>query len=205
MSLKIKTLTLRGENDFSKVVGDVLRSLKVEVTDEADFDELEIFNEIVGKRITTRLKVTVMGKDYFFRRSALARPDERFGAEVNRLVKKNLYVILVDAFGLDEVPYGILHGVRPTKIIQRWIDDGFGVTSQGVIDRDKISRRICSDFLTERDKAELLTEVAVRQLPIRVRRHSLLQDALFILLVPVIRVARRRKNFRLHDDFNPRH
>lgn len=166
MSLKIKTLTLRGENDFAKVVGDVLRSLKVEVTDEADFDELEIFNEIVGRRILTRLKVTVMGKDYFFRRSALARPDERFGAEVNRLVKKNLYVILVDAFGLDEVPYGILHGVRPTKIIQRWIDDGFGVTSQGVIDRDKISRRICSDFLTERDKADLLTEVAVRQLPI---------------------------------------
>ena len=72
---------------------------------------------------------------------------------------------------LDEVPYGILHGVRPTKIIQRWLREGYGVTSQGVIDRDKISRRICSDFLTERDKAELLTEVALRQLPI-IRAHD---------------------------------
>ena len=61
-------------------------------------------------------------------------------------VKKNLYWLLVDNFGLDTVPYGILHGVRPTKIIQRWIDENFGVTSHGVIDRDKICRRVCSDF-----------------------------------------------------------
>lgn len=168
MGVKIKNLTLLGKNDFSKVVGDVLRSLKVETveTGAADFDGLEIFNEIVGRRIITRLKVTVGGAEGFLRKSSIARLDERFGAEVNRLVKKNLYALLVDTFGLDAVPYGILHGVRPTKIIQRWIDEGFGVTSHGVIDRDKISRRVCSDFLTERDKANLLTEVAVSQLPI---------------------------------------
>ena len=166
MSLKTKTLTLTGKNDFAKVVGDVLRSLHVTISDSAEIDALEIFNEIIGRRIITRLKITSGGGDAVLRKSSIARDDERFGAEVNRLVKKNLYALLVEGFGLDAVPYGILHGVRPTKIIQRWIDNGFGVTSQGVIDRDKISRRVCADFLTERDKANLLTEVAVSQLPI---------------------------------------
>lgn len=160
MSVNIKLL---GKNDFSKIIGDVLRSLKIS---ETSFDGLEIFNEIIGKKIVTRLKVTADGAEGCLHKSSLARSDERFGAEINRLVKKNLYQMLVDNFGLDAVPYGILHGVRPTKIIQRWIGEGFGVTSQGVIDRDKICRRICSDFLTERDKANLLTEIAISQLPI---------------------------------------
>ena len=167
MSITIKNLTLLGKHDFSKIVGDVLRALNVAGNvDSADFDALEIFNEVVGKKIITRLKITVYGTEIFLRKFSVARSDERFGAEVNRLVKKNLYTLLVEGFGLDAIPYGILHGVRPTKIIQRWIDEGFGVTSQGVIDRDKISRRIRNDFLTTRDKAELLTEVSLRQLPI---------------------------------------
>ena len=145
--------------NFSKEIGDVLRSFKI---DAKNFGGAEIFNEVVGRRIITRLKVA----ESCWRKSSMARPDERRGAEVNRLVKKNLYKILTESFGFEPVPYGILHGVRPTKIIQRWLREGFGVTSQGVIDRDKICRRIISDFLVERDKAELLTEVALSQLPI---------------------------------------
>lgn len=160
MSVNIKIL---GSNDFSKVVGEVLRSLKIQ---SVGIDGLEIFNEVIGRKVITRLKVTAGGAVGYLRKSSIARPDERFGAEVNRLVKKNLYLLLADGFGLDYVPYGILHGVRPTKIIQRWIGEGYGVTSQGVVDRDKIARRVCSDFLTERDKGELLTEVALAQLPI---------------------------------------
>lgn len=160
----IKKIRLRGEYDFDKVAGEVLRSLKVEMA--TGFDELEIFNEIIGRRVITHLKVTSCGNEFFFKKSSVARAEERFGAEVNRLVKKNLYLLLISNFALDEVPYGIMHGVRPTKIIQRWLSEGYGVTSQGVIDRDRITRRICSDFLTERGKAQLLTEVAIRQLPI---------------------------------------
>ena len=159
MSVDIKIL---GE-DFSKVIGEVLRSLNFA---NAGFDALEIFNEVIGKRVVTRIKVSSGGVEMVFRKSSLARADERFGAEVNRLVKKNLYTLLADNLGLNRVPYGILHGVRPTKIIQRWLGEGYGVTSHGVIDRDKISRRIISDYLTDRDKAALLTEVAIRQLPI---------------------------------------
>ena len=169
MSTKIKSLKILGDGDFSKVVGEVLRSLgveKVRADAAADFDSIEIFNEIINNRIVTRLKVVAHGVEMIFRKSSLVRPDERFGAEVNRLVKKNLYQLLAENLNLDYVPYGILHGVRPTKIIQRWLGEGFGVTSHGVIDRDKICRRLISDYMTERDKADLLTEVSIRQLPI---------------------------------------
>ena len=168
MGVKIKNLTLLGKNDFSKVVGDVLRALKVSICAEGDtdFDGLEILNEVVGKRVITRLKITTDGHASYLRKTSTLRADERFGSEVNRLVKKNLYTLLIDECGLEPVPYGILHGVRPTKIIQRWISEGFGVTSQGIIDRDRIFRRICDDFLTARDKASLLAEVAISQLPI---------------------------------------
>ena len=167
MSFKVGTLRLLG-GDYSKIIGEVLRSLGIKIVSDGatDFDSMEIFNEIIGRRVITRIKISIDGVEAVLQKSLLARPDERFGAEVNRLVKKNLYLLLVDNFGLDYVPYGILHGVRPTKIIQRWIAEGFGVTSHGVIDRDKISRRICSDYLTDPDKAELLTEVSIRQLPI---------------------------------------
>ena len=169
MHIKIKKINILGKNNFSKVVNDVLRSLKIESAkknESAEFDGLEIFNELIGKKVITRLKVVVCGKEYFFRHSGTVRPNEKFGAEVNRLVKRNLYILLVDNFGLDGVPYGILHGMRQTKIIQRWLREGYGVTSHGVIDKDKIFRRVISDFLTERDKAYLLTEVALHQLPI---------------------------------------
>ena len=67
--------------NFPKEVGDVLRSFKL---DAKNFDGAEILNDVVGQRITTRLKVA----QGCWRKSSMARPDERFGAEVNRLVKK---------------------------------------------------------------------------------------------------------------------
>lgn len=140
-----------------KAVGEVLRALKV--------GNLDVSNEVFGRRVTTRLNLA----EGYLRKSSLVRADERRSSEVNRLVKRNLYKLLVESLGVEPVPYGIMSGVRPTKIIQRWLRGGFGVTSQGVIDRDRIVRRVMSDYLTERAKAELLTEVALRQLPIIAR------------------------------------
>ena len=169
MRVTVKTLRILGDGDFEKIIGEVLRSLNVvcvQADESADLDALEIFNEVFGDKVSTQIKIVIGGSEKFFRQISVARHDERLGAEINRLVKKNLYVLLVDNFGLDTVPYGILFGVRPTKIVQRWLDSGFGVTKYGVIDRDKILRRLCTDFLTDSDKAALLTEVATRQLPL---------------------------------------
>ena len=110
-------------NNHSKEVGEVERSLKV--------SGLEVGNEVVGRRVTTWL-TTASG---YLRKSSLARTDEQLSSEINRLVKKNLYKLLVESLGFEPVPYGIMHGVRPTKIIQRWLRGGFGVTNHRVTEK----------------------------------------------------------------------
>ena len=161
--MKIKRLIIDGNEVIVKIIGEVLRAFHIEIADvDADFDEFKISNRVIANKVSTRLEVD--GKT--FGAFDFIKKNEKRSGEIHRIIKKNLYEILTGNFNLRGVPYGIMHGVRPTKIIHRWIRNNFGVTSQGVIDRDKISRRLRADYLTSFEKSLLLTEVAVRQLPI---------------------------------------
>ena len=168
--MKIKNFTLNSiDQVIVKIVGEVLRAFHIEIapaTENADFDKFEIQNTVKDEKISTRLTVEKDGSKKIFKVSGNVRPEEKRRAEIHRLVKKNLYKILTEDLNFYSVPYGIMHGVRPTKIVHRWISQGYGVTSHGVFDRDKISRRLRKDYLTSYEKAQLLTEVAVRQIPI---------------------------------------
>lgn len=168
--MKIKNFKLNSDDQvIVKIVGEVLRAFHLEISDDdqpADFDKFELRNELKDEKVLTRLTVKFGGKEKNFKSEENVRPEERRGAEIHRLVKKNLYKILTEDLKLLGVPYGIMHGVRPTKIVHRWLRSGFGKTSHGVIDRDRISRRLRQDYLTSYEKAQLLTEVAIRQLPI---------------------------------------
>ena len=132
----------------------------------ADFDEFDLKNKIEDDKVKTYLTASCGGSEKIFTEVDKIRPEEKRSAEIHRLIKKNLYKIIVDELKLSPVPYGIMHGVRPTKIIHRWMREGYGVTSHGVIDRDKIARRLRKDYLTSYEKAQLLTEVAIRQIPL---------------------------------------
>ena len=162
--MKIKRLNIDGGNEvIVKIIGEVLRAFHIEISDvDSDFDEFKIFNRVIVNKVSTLLEVN----DKTFSAFDFINKNEKRSGEIHRIIKKNLYEILTKNFNLRGVPYGIMHGVRPTKIIHRWIRNNFGVTSQGVIDRDKISRRLRADYLTSFEKSVLLTEVAVRQLPI---------------------------------------
>ena len=166
--MRIKNLKLNGEDQvITKIIGEVLRAFHIEIVDDyADFDEFQIVNNVVGDKVSTCLIVKNPKGYEIFKAAEIVRSEERFGAEVHRLIKKNLYRILTDNLKLSGVPYGIMHGVRPTKIIHRWLRNNFAVTSRGVIDRDKIARRLRTDYLTSYEKSLLLTEVALRQIPI---------------------------------------
>lgn len=168
--MKIKNFKLNSNDQvITKITGEILRAFHIEVANEfepVDFENFEIVNEIKGGNVKTRLIVSNNGKVKKFSESENVNPEERRGAEIHRLIKKNLYKILTKDLKLEGVPYGIMHGVRPTKIIHRWLRGGFAVTSHGVIDRDKIARRLRADYLTNYEKSTLLTEVAIRQIPI---------------------------------------
>ncbi len=166
--MRIKNFKLNSDDQvITKITGEVLRAFHIEIVeDAADFDKFEIANRIVGDIVKTKLIVAKNGVNQTFKALDKIRPEERRGAEIHRLIKKNLYRILTDNFKLAGVPYGIMHGVRPTKIVHRWLRSGYGITKHGVIDRDKIASRLRADYLTSREKSWLLTEVAIRQIPI---------------------------------------
>ena len=168
--MRIKNFKLNSDDQvIVKITGEVLRAFHIETVDadsDADFERFEIANEVSGNKVTTRLVTEKAGVTRRFKLEDTVRLSEKRDAEIHRLVKKNLYEILTGDLKLAGVPYGIMHGVRPTKIVHRWIRAGYGVTRHGVIDREKIAGRLRSDYLTSREKSWLLTEVAVRQLPI---------------------------------------
>ena len=165
--MRIKNFSLNSDDQvINKIAWEVLRAFHIEIADYADFDEFQISNDVKGDKVSTRLIVKNSKTTKILNASEIVNPAERFGAEVHRLIKKNLYRILTGDLKLNGVPYGIMHGVRPTKIIHRWLRNNFAKTSRGVIDRDKIARRLRSDYLVSYEKSLLLTEVALRQLPI---------------------------------------
>jgi len=68
------------------------------------------------------------------------------------LARRFIYDLLGQYLDKDLSPYGILTGMRPVKLVQRFIDQGMG--------RQKISRLLQEDYRLAEEKAELLLEVA---------------------------------------------
>ena len=114
-----------------KIVREVLNLFKIQVDENAsapDYQRFAVVNErLAGEpaRVLTRLTVTRLdGTVSVFEAQGQAAPDEREGAAVHRLIKLNLYHLFREHFSLPPALWGILHGVRPTKIVHRFIAGG---------------------------------------------------------------------------------
>ena len=110
-------------------------------------------HELNGATLTTKLFID----DQIFEWSGNVNQNEILRAEIHRLVKRNLYKIFVERLNRPPAPYGIMHGVRPTKIVHRWLRSGF--------DRSMVERRLMEEYCVSEPKARLLLEVAQRQIP----------------------------------------
>ena len=133
---------------------EVIRKIEHELKTLFNVEEIVAEHDLEGDVIRSRLQVG----DKIFERAGAIIPIENRRAEIHRLIKKNLYSIFVDELGKKPAPYGIMHGVRPTKIVHRWLRAGF--------DRATVERRLIEEYLVSDRKARLLTEVAERQIPI---------------------------------------
>lgn len=71
------------------------------------------------------------------------------------LIKQNVLAAMRNITGCDPGPWGILRGVRPTKIVHRLLDQGMSP--------NKIEAVIANDYSVTKSKAKLLTGVALRQ------------------------------------------
>ena len=163
--MKIRSLTINHPSEvIVKVVHEVLNLFKVEIVGkagEADYAQLSVVNRPSGSEppsVMTEVWLYALdGRCERLSFSSAGRTDELPRAAVHRTIKRNLYEFFRVRFGLPPAPWGILHGVRPTKIVHRWL--------RGGMTPDAAVQRLQEDYFCSAEKARLLTEVAVRQLP----------------------------------------
>ena len=147
-----------------KIVKEVLVLFKVEIDESArvfDYEKLSIVNEIdvpkVGMVKTTLSLEDREGKLIAFDCSSKMHEDESIKAGINRLIKLNLYEIFTEKLNGKLAPWGILHGVRPTKIVHRYMEQG--------LNRNELLERFQADYKVSYKKAQLLIDIAYLQLP----------------------------------------
>ena len=161
--LKIRELRLDSREEATvKIVKELLLLFHVETVDDPSLPSLAIESRISPEGqaffVETCLELEMPGGGkVVFSRGGLAHGDERRGAEIRRLIKRNLYDIFRAHLHGPPAPWGILHGVRPTKIVHRWIRSG--------LDKETIEGRLQEDYRASAEKSELITEMAFRQLP----------------------------------------
>lgn len=162
--MKVKTFSLNSDDQVVvKVVKEVLNLFKIEIDCQEDWDweTLDIKNELLpGELPAVRTVITVTeagGETCVLEQETVGRGDERFSAGKHRLIKLNLYQLFRQKYGFQQAPWGILHGVRPTKIVHRLLDGG--------LTREQVIECLTHDYEASMDKAVTITDMAMRQKP----------------------------------------
>ena len=145
-----------------KVHREVLHLCGIEIGEEkADFDALSVSHELsegapLSVRTTMRLTLAD-GTSEDCATERTARAGENARAERNRLVKLNFYELLRARFDVPPAPWGIMYGVRPSKIVHRCLDAGQS--------REEIVARLTEDYRVSGEKAALLADSSLYQRP----------------------------------------
>lgn len=158
--MKIKTFYLNSTKEIIvKIVKEILVLFKVEINDANDtifdYDELKIeniYDDVALNGVKTVLTLRKDEKLWTYTRQSFLHDDESVKAGTNRLIKLNLYHIFCEDLQAKKAPWGILHGVRPTKIVHRLMEQG--------LDRQGVIGRLQDDYEVQIDKANLITDIA---------------------------------------------
>ncbi len=130
---------------------------------DADFERMAVTNDCRKEHglvvVRTVFAVTdKTGDTKIYERTENGNADENDRAAYHRLLKLNLYDIFLREFAMPPAPWGILHGVRPVKIADRFIKAG--LTS------DRIIERFRREYAVSEEKSRLMTDIAFKQQPI---------------------------------------
>ena len=165
--MKVTTLTIAPEQEvIVKVTKEVLSLFKIEVVGPRGAADWAQFSVVHRRLPDVRGHVVAETQLFAFRVDGLAEvfkatgegaSDETEKAAWHRLVKLNLYRIFRQHFAMPPAPWGILHGVRPTKIVHRWRIEGMSEAA--------ILHRLQTDYEASAEKAQLIVPMAFRQVP----------------------------------------
>lgn len=155
--LNIQRLSLNSDKEvICKIVKEILTLFKVEIIDENapfDYELLNIENTFLSdhKGIATKLELINKDKKLSFTKEAYFNNFESLKSGTNRLIKLNLYNIFTKDLGYKKAPWGILHGVRPLKIVDRYIKD--------YKDKQLALANFEKDFLISKEKNALVFSI----------------------------------------------
>lgn len=163
--MKIKNFYLNSKDQVVvKIVNEILNLFKIEVVDDLEkiekYHTFSVENTILEDGQKTRVRTRFIARDNqeksieFFQEEQM-QMDENIKPAVRRLIKRNLYDIFSKFLCMPLAPWGILHGVRPTKIVHKFIDRGFQQTA--------IVERLKNDYAVSAKKADLVTSLAFKQ------------------------------------------
>ncbi len=129
---------------------------------DCDIEFMQITNQVnrndSGVSVQTHLKLVLPdGSSELLESTGDVRQDEREQAGIHRVIKLNFYKMLLNRFDFQPALWGILHGVRPTKIVHRYMESGLGEA--------EIMDRLLNDYAASYKKAECITKLAYRQKP----------------------------------------
>lgn len=74
-----------------------------------------------------------------------------------QLIKNNIMNLMIEITGVKPSPWGILRGVRPTKLVHKLLDNK--------VSREQIIRKLHLEYSIDLSKAELVTDIAIHQRP----------------------------------------
>lgn len=133
MTFPGSTLTAETEN--------IAADINIKITMEQENDRLICWGVIREKAHTTELSNEFLLVD-----------ENNYRNEINRNIRRFAFMLLSNHQGKPISNYGILTGVRPVKLVHRFIDDNYSA--------DEIINILQNDFYLHPEKAKLLTEVA---------------------------------------------
>ncbi len=93
-----------------------------------------------------------------------------------RILKQKVYAFMQNYTGQHTHPWGIMTGVRPTKIVHRCIDEGQSA--------EQISRMLHQDYLMNDEKTNLLLDVTARQRKFLLNREQAKDCVSIYLAIP---------------------
>ncbi len=152
------------EEAVVKVVREALSLCRIEIASEkaGAYKALRLKNDAseadgIVTIATQALFTLPEGTIRTYEKRASSERGERPASAKRRLIKLNVYDILRSLTRQEPALWGILHGVRPVKIVHRLIREGRG--------REEIAAKLQRDYAVSAEKIALLLRVAYRQLP----------------------------------------
>lgn len=96
--------------------------------------------------------------------------------EVKWSIKRSLFRIIEEKFQLEAPPWGVLTGIRPSKIVHRMMDEA--------LSEEDILKRLENFYLLEREKSLLLYELALRQRPFLLSKEETYKKMAIYISIP---------------------